>query len=202
MGAPSTPDPGIRNSTSFNSRIPLQEGRDDRLNEVIVAGSIFPDVPMLFFFIWYTWVVPTSQRTIWGTLYFTEGWQTVFNLFHSVPIFLTLAGVAYWLSRPRLFIFCLAGLLHFMEDFFVHQEDGHAHFFPLSNYKFISPISYWDSRSFGNYFSIAEPLVILACSFYVFRYLKTWWGKTLLVLINGFSFSGHIFWYFVFTHFH
>lgn len=171
----------------------------EKLNEAIVLGSILPDLPMFFFFVWYVWIFPTSQLKIWGSLYFREDWQMLFNFFNSIPIFLVLAGLAYYFSKPRFFVFCVANLLHFAEDFFVHQEDGHAHFFPLSDYKFMSPISYWDSRSFGHYFSIFEAFLILVLSFYVFKYLKTWWGKTLLILVNVFSFGNHIFWYFIFS---
>jgi len=154
------------------------------INTIIVFGSILPDIPMFFFFFWYTFVVPTAQQTIWRTLYFTEGWQTLFNLFNSIPIFLIIAGLAYYFSKTRLFIFALANLLHFVEDFFVHQEDAHAHFFPLSNYKFSSPISYWNSSGYGAYFSMIETIVILVLSIYLFKQIKTWWGKALLIGAN------------------
>jgi len=153
-------------------------------NLIVVLGSILPDVPMFFFFIWYTFIVPTAQRTIWNTLYFSDSWQMLFNLFNSIPIFLGIALFAYWFSKTRLFIFCLANLLHFVGDFFVHQEDAHAHFFPLSNYKFISPISYWDRSSGGAWFSVVEAIIILIISIFLFKHIKTWWGKALLIGAN------------------
>jgi hypothetical protein len=172
----------------------------NHLNSIIVSGSILPDIPIFFFTFWYRWMVPTPHRIIWKTLYFREDWQMLFNLFHSFPIFLILIGLAYYFSKPRLWIFFMASLLHFSEDFFVHQEDGHAHFFPLSSYKFISPISYWDPGSFGQYFYIFESLLLLVVSFPVFRYIKTGWGKVLLVLANASLWGGPVFWHFVFSH--
>jgi hypothetical protein len=169
------------------------------MNVWIVLGSISPDIPVFFFSFWYMWIVPKPQLMIWGSLYFREDWQIVFDLSHSIPIFLVLTGLAYYFSMPRLFTFSIASLLHAPPDFFLHREDAHAHFFPLSSYKFISPISYWDSRYFGHYFYIFEALVVLALSFPVFRYLKTWWGKILLILANFTLLGGPIFWFLMFS---
>lgn len=171
----------------------------NNINIPIVLGSILPDLPIVFFFVWYTWIVPTPQRVIWGTLYFTKTWQMFFDLFNSIPLYLLLAISAYLLSQKTVLIFALANLLHFVEDFFVHQEDGHAHFFPLSDYKFMSPVSYWDSRYFGQYFSTFELIVTLVLSVCIFRYVTSWWGKGALILANLFLIFNHSLWFMIFS---
>ncbi|MBI4379060.1 MAG: hypothetical protein HY578_08200 [Nitrospinae bacterium] len=172
--------------------------KDRGVNISIVTGSILPDIPIIIFFAWNTWIVPSPQDTIWRILYFQNNWQWFFNIFNSIPLFLIIAGISYYLSRTGLLIFCLANLLHFVEDFFLHMEDAHAHFFPLSNYKFISPISYWDPRGFGIYLSIVESVITLIISLFVFKYLQFRWGKVLLIIANIFSFGSHVMWYFIF----
>lgn len=173
----------------------------DRLTPFIVTGAVLPDVPIMLFFFWYTWMVPTPQRVIWGTLYFSPGWQTVFDLFHSLPLFSLLALLAYLRSQDRVLAFSLAALLHFLEDFFLHQQDGHAHFFPLSDYKFISPVSYWDPRYFGHYASLLELGLTVTLSTLLFPHLKTWWGKSILVLANlSLLLNDHL-WFWIFATF-
>lgn len=146
-------------------------------NAVILLGSLLPDLPIFFFFGWYTWIDPKRQDEIWRTLYFDPGWQILFNSFNSIPIFLAILIAAWSFGLTRMLLFSSASLLHFLEDFFIHMEDAHAHFFPLSDYKFISPVSYWDSNGFGYYVSIIEAALVLLVSFFLFRSLKTWWGK-------------------------
>ena len=37
-----------------------------------------------------------------------------------------------------------AALVHLTLDFPLHNDDARAHFWPLTNWKFTSPVSYWD----------------------------------------------------------
>jgi hypothetical protein len=41
-------------------------------------------------------------------------------------------------------------------DLPLHREDAHGHFFPLSSWRFMSPVSYWDVRHYGAYAAAAE----------------------------------------------
>ena len=176
-------------------------GNKGNLHLPIVVGAILPDLPVFFFFAWYSLIDPTPQDIIWRSLYFDEKWQLFFNLFNSIPIYTLLALTAYYFSRRKLFIFSLANLLHFVEDFFLHMEDAHDHFFPLSNYRFNSAISYWDSEGYGHYVASLEAIIVVVLSVFLFKKLKRWWGKTLLILANLFSFGSHAMWSFIFSYF-
>ena len=49
--------------------------------------------------------------------------------------------------------------LHVPEDLFLHHDDGHRHFYPLSQWRYSSPVSYWDPNHYGK---IVAPLEALA----------------------------------------
>jgi len=44
----------------------------------------------------------------------------------------------------------------------VHHDDGHRHFFPLSDWRFESPVSYWDPAHYGHIFLWIELLLVAA----------------------------------------
>ena len=86
-------------------------------------------------------------------------------------------------------------LIHCGFDFFLHNDDAHHHFFPLSDFAFESPVSYWDAAHYGNIVAPIEVCATLAVSVYLFQRLQTRSGRWLLVGANLFSLVG----YFVFT---
>ena len=78
------------------------------------------------------------------------GWQALFDSFNSLPLIAILTWIGWRMKREAL---CLVGLsmaLHCAADLPLHAHDGHRHFFPLSDWRFDSPVSYWDPRHFGH----------------------------------------------------
>jgi len=175
--------------------------RMKHLNTVIFTGAIFPDIPIFILFLWFTLIKPTPQHKIWRELYFHPEWQVAFNISHSFPLWVTAGSVFLFLRMPRGAIFSLAAFLAAAEDFFVHYDDAHAHFFPFSDYRFRSPISYWDPAHYGNIASVLEVALVAAASVWAFRRLETRWGKTILVLAAFSLLFSHGMWRFIFTAF-
>ncbi len=69
-------------------------------------------------------------------------------------------------------MFASAGLLHLAFDFPVHNHDARMHFWPLSDWKFINPISYRDRRYHAGIVSrieVALALSLAALLLYRFR---------------------------------
>jgi hypothetical protein len=172
-----------------------------RLNVVLFSGALVPDLSIFLFFTWYTLVEPTPQKVIWGKLYFRSGWQMLFNAFHSFPIWICAWGIFRALKKPRAALFSLSALLASAEDFFLHHNDAHAHFFPFSDYRFISPVSYWNPAHYGVYASVAELILVTLASFWVFRRLETRWGKWVLCLSVGALYASHPLWMYLFSFF-
>lgn len=60
-------------------------------------------------------------------------------------------------------------LLHMLADLPLHHDDGHRHFWPISNWRFESPVSYWDPNHYGLYAGAAELVLFVSCYFYSLR---------------------------------
>jgi hypothetical protein len=166
-------------------------------HRLVIFGSILPDLPMFLFFFYYTFL-GVAQETIWGELFFRQDWQALFNMFNSLPLFLVVVLTAIIIKNKSVFVFGIAAIMHFVGDMFLHQEDGHAHFFPLSEYKFHSPVSYWNPEYFGGIFSIFETLLILALSVPLWKGLKNKWARTLIIIVNLFNIFSWFLWYVIF----
>jgi hypothetical protein len=53
-------------------------------------------------------------------------------------------------------VFAVAALLHVGTDFLLHHNDARRHFWPLSDWVFRSPLSYWDPAYHGDVFVFFE----------------------------------------------
>jgi len=163
----------------------------------IVLGALIPDAPMLVFYLWEKWQ-GISERVIWAELYHHPAWQAWFSSFHSFPI-LALACFIAWRARLTTWaIFFASMFCHSLFDFPVHRYDAHQHFFPLSDYRFISPISYWDPAHFGLWVTALEASVMLVGGMYLLRSsqskAKTYWVGGLLLIYLLFMAGAVVIW--------
>lgn len=100
-------------------------------------------------------------------LYWTEPWQTLSAISNSVPLYAGLAGAGYLAQRyserlgpwgVAVMLFAGAALLHVALDFPVHVEDAHVHFWPFSDWRFHSPVSYWRRDHYGDIVGTIEAI--------------------------------------------
>ncbi len=155
------------------------------LHSYAFLGAVIPDIPIFIFFAVETFIFQTSQRDMWGSRYFMEAWQNFFDVFNAVPLILILLGIGYYLMHSeRVTVVAWSMLIHCAFDFLTHHDDGHHHLFPLSDFIFASPVSYWDSNYHAGIFRVVECVGILAASIYLFPRLKTRLGRGALVVIN------------------
>jgi hypothetical protein len=117
----------------------------------------------------------TSQ--LFSTWYFESPWvKAAHNTFHSPIILGPMMAMAYWGSKrnatttttsclsPSRSAWCFwtlaACLLHTSCDVPVHHDDGPLILFPINwEYRFHSPLSYWDPEYHGREFAIAEHIM-------------------------------------------
>jgi len=110
---------------------------------------------------WERWVNQLSLEVIFRDAYFSEFWQQVFAVNNSVPLFSLLLIVGLLLRREWLWAFALAAFLHVICDLPLHHDDGRPHFWPFTDWVYVSPVSYWDPRHHGVAAGSAEAFVSL-----------------------------------------
>lgn len=153
-------------------------------NFPILIGAILPDIPIFVLYGWAKLIARLPERQIWTETYYQPFWQNIVATFHSIPLAVLVSAIAYKLGWEKIQILSISLVLHSLLDFPVHNDDAHRHFFPFSNYRFISPISYWDRKHYGGIVSLIELLLVLLASYPVFNLLQSWFGKGLLILTD------------------
>ncbi|TYO98171.1 hypothetical protein EDC39_108108 [Geothermobacter ehrlichii] len=168
------------------------------INLVLCLGALTPDLPIYLFFIWGSLIARIPQQRLWNEVYFHPGWTALVGAFHSFPLWTLGLALCWKLKKPRAALFCAAALLGAAEDFFLHHNDAHMHFWPLSRWRFISPISYWNPAYHGIPAALAEIVVVTLAGIWLWPRLASRWGKGLLALAMLSLIANHGLWVMVF----
>lgn len=144
--------------------VALGRGRWRSAPGPIVLGALLPDLPMLGFYLYQKGFMALPESRIWSEAYFRPDWQLFFDLFNSLPILALVALLAWRSGATRTLALVMSMILHCLADLPLHHDDAHAHFRPLTSWRFESPISYWDARHHGRIFSVLEMVLVLAGS--------------------------------------
>lgn len=142
-----------------------RRGRENRLrNAAVIAGALVPDAIIFVMFGWSK-LVGAPEQEVWSTWYFNPPWLTAIDWMNSLPLFGLILLVGWMLPKDppvlnaissALMLFALAAITHLLGDLPFHVEDGHAHFVPFTEWRFVSPVSYWDPRHYGTIVSLLE----------------------------------------------
>ncbi|MEO1749097.1 MAG: hypothetical protein AAFR27_10880 [Pseudomonadota bacterium] len=179
--------------------------RPAKQNVAVLLGAFAPDFAIYALFIWSK-LASIPERELWNVIYFSEPMLTYTAIGNSAPIYamITILGIAMVRSASaelagphgqnvpigmsrfidphytNIFIlFGLAALTHVALDFPVHADDAHPHFWPLTGWRFFSPVSYWDSAHYGNYFAPIEGILGIALAVILFQRFKALWVRML-----------------------
>lgn len=159
----------------------------------IVVGAVLPDVPMFVLYFWAKKIRRQSERQIWSETFWLPFWQNINHSFHSIPIVLLGIGLSHLAGWPLMKLLFLSALFHCLGDLPLHNDDAHRHFLPFSQYRFISPLSYWDPRCHGRKVALVERLLVLVATFYLFPLIESWPIRILMLVVNGFYLSGYFY---------
>lgn len=152
-----------------------------RVNVAALIGGFLPDA--FLFAVWgWSKTAGIPEADLWERVYWTEPVQTGQAISHSFPLFGAMLAAALFLRSRVAAVFSGAVLLHCLCDFLLHAQDAHQQFWPLSNWRFESPVSYWDPAHFGVYVSLIEAVVGVALIALLFGRFKRAWIRTILVL--------------------
>ena len=148
----------------------------------IVVRAILPDMLMFAMYFWAKCVRRQPEKQIWTEIYYQPLWQNLTHAFHSIPLKIIGIAIAYYLGYWQLTILLISALAHSFLDFPI--DDAHRHFYPFSNYCFISLISYWNPKYHGRVVSFIERLLVLSATIYLFPLQDSWVSQSLLIIVN------------------
>lgn len=151
------------------------------VNAAALFGALLPDLSLYLLTGWSLFVMGIPPRTVFGELYFSPQWQGIFAVDNSIPLWALGLGIGLALRSRVLIAFAGAGLLHLVFDFALHHDDARRHFWPITDFVFTSPVSYWDPRHFGNIFGPLEIAVSLLLCVVLWRRFKGWFARSLIV---------------------
>lgn len=139
-----------------------------------------------------------SGQHVFDVLYYSDAWQQVFAVDNSFIFWGIGLAVALRAKSAIWIAFAGAGLLHLLCDFPLHTHDARMHFWPLTTWKFESPLSYWDGRAHADTVGIFV-LALLAVAFVVIlrRYRDFAMRAAMTGLLAAEAFASGI-WRFVF----
>lgn len=160
-------------------------------NCAVLVGAIVPDLAIYTLLLWSK-AASIPERKVWRELYWQEPWQSWTAAGNSIPIYVVTLLVGVVVARQfrssfqlgvALIFFALAALIHIAGDLPVHVADAHRHLWPLSDWKFISPVSYWNPNHHGNVFALFEIGLGIVLTTILFIRFKDFWIRTLLALV-------------------
>ena len=94
------------------------------------------------------------------------------DMTNSIPVYAALAVAGWVVSRKGMALFAASAIIHCVLDLLVHHDDGHRHFFPFSDFRFQSPVSYWDPAHHGNIIGLLEIVLVIALSVWLWFALQ------------------------------
>ncbi len=189
---------GVASQLSGKRLIPANK----MVNIAILMGAIAPDVS-LFIMFGQAKIRGIADEVIWKDLYYSNFWQEAGAITNSIPMYLGFAIIGrllggrlstnqlpysdplvtgYSLFGKLMLYFSIAALLHCITDLPLHFDDGHAHFWPFSDWIFQSPVSYWDSNHYALYWQPIEMMIGLVCIVLLLRRFTSVWLRVAVVL--------------------
>lgn len=134
-----------------------------------LSGAMLPDLSLYLLAGAHLFVLGTPPEVVFGELYYSEGWQAIFRIDNSFIVWGIILALALMVKYKAAIALAGAALLHLALDFPFHNEDARAHFWPVTEWKFYSPISYWDPNFYGHIFAPIEAICVLAATIWIWR---------------------------------
>ncbi|MFO6464171.1 cobalamin biosynthesis protein CobQ [Jannaschia sp. KMU-145] len=150
-----------------------------RVTAAALVGALIPDLSLyLLAGGALAWGIPAER--VFGELYYSPEWQAVFAVDNSVFVWGLLLVLGLWRGLPWLIAGAGAGLLHLALDFPLHHDDGRAHFWPLTDWIFASPFSYWDGNHHAGWIAPLEVVLVVGLAALCWTRFRSVWLRGLL----------------------
>lgn len=153
-------------------------------NYAVLAGAVIPD---LFIYILSTWALLAGRMNedLWQITYWQEPWQSLGAISNSVPLALAILGIGIWRKWAWLSLMAAALLIHAALDFPLHADDAHRHFWPISDWRFHSPVSYWNPDHHGLWGGMLDCAVLFAGLGILWLRFTAKWVRMSLAILAG-----------------
>jgi len=160
-------------------------GRPDaaKVTASALAGAMIPDLSLYVLAGTHLMILGTDPQVVFGQLYFSNAWQSIFRVDNSIILWGIGLGLALSLRSAWAVALCGAALLHLGLDFLLHHDDGRAHFWPISNWIFASPVSYWDPNHYGGIVGFIEITISVALCIWLWGRFVGKWMRGLIVAL-------------------
>ena len=180
-------------------------GKVPRLAWAGAIGGILPDIPM-FLIVAALKAYGVHNLVIFGFLYWQNWWQIANAISHNFWLWggllvfsiamrerrnLDLNAIDRWMIP---IVLSASALLHTSIDFLCHREDAHMSLWPLTRWKFISPVSYWDQNHFGFEFSVFETGIGLVLAGLLFARFSGLLVRAALLMLIALYVAAPLYW--------
>ena len=166
------------------------------LNLPIILGGVIPDSPMVLFYCYQKVFRKITEEMIWTRAYYEAGWQVFFDLFNAIPLFFLGFLLSLRFKAPRFTALFASMGLHALGDAAFHHSDAHRHLLPFSDWRFHSPVSYWEPDHYGTLMAPLEALIVIIGCLLLGRRFKTLAGRSIpAIFLAVYAFYwGYVFW--------
>ena len=170
-----------------------------RVTAAAIAGALIPDASLYLMAGTHLLILGTDPQIVFGQLYFSEAWQSVFRIDNSAILWGMGLAFAIWARSGWAVALCGSALLHLGLDFLFHAGDGRAHFWPLTTWIFHSPVSYWDPEHYGGIVSAIEILLSFGLCVWLWRTFKAVGMRVIVALLAMAEIAPLLIWFLIFS---
>ena len=147
-----------------------------------LLGAFLPDLSLYAMAGWHLLILGTSPGVVFGQLYYSDTWQAIFAVDNSFILWGMLVAFAFALKKQWMIALTGAAFLHLVFDFPLHNHDARQHFWPLTDWVFISPFSYWDRNFHGNTVALLETAISLVLLVVLWIRFKAPWPRVAIAI--------------------
>jgi hypothetical protein len=169
------------------------------VNAATLAGGLLPDLSLYLMVSWALYVQGIPARVVFRDLYFSERWQAVFAVDNSLPLWTLALILALAMRSAPGIAFAGSGLLNLVFDFLLHHDDARRQFWPISDWVFRSPVSYWDGRYHGDMVGPIEILACVALCVILWRRFLGWPARAMIAVALALELAPLVMWGLVFA---
>ena len=163
-----------------------------------ILGALAPDLSLYVMVAASLWWFQIPATRVFRELYYSDAWQAVFAIDNSFVLWGLVLAIALVLRSARAIAFAGAGLLHLTLDFPFHTHDARRHFWPVSDWVFESPVSYWDVNAHAGIVGPVELVLSIGLAVLVMRRFAALGPRLVIATLLAFELGSSGIWRFLF----